>query len=76
MNEFKCPKCGGLAEELAEEVDIGVGIQRHVYGAECPECGQIALCHGCGAWDFQKHMDWCGALLENQEQQDESSLPF
>ncbi len=60
MKIQKCPKCGAEgAVELAEEVDIGVGIQRHVYGYECSECGQIAVCISCGMPDFLPHAKWC-----------------
>lgn len=38
-----CPKCYGPALELADEVDIGVGLQRHVYGYECPSCGEVSV---------------------------------
>lgn len=49
-----CPKCKDpRAEKLFDEVDIGVGTQRHVFGVECPACGMIGLCSTCGAWDFE-----------------------
>lgn len=57
---MRCPKCNAEgAEELADEVDIGVGIQKHVYGAECQMCGPLAICSRCGAWDFEPHRPWC-----------------
>lgn len=57
---MKCPKCGKEdADELANEVDIGVGIQKHIYGYECPDCGNISVCSSCGSLDFQPHADWC-----------------
>lgn len=36
---MKCPICFKDAEELAEEVDIGVGIQKYVIGIDCPAYG-------------------------------------
>ena len=49
---MNCPKCAKVFEELYEEVDIGVGIQRHFVGYECNACGYlVAVC------------DWCGELL-------------
>jgi hypothetical protein len=60
-----CPKCNvEEAEELKEEVDIGVGFQVNVFGAECPNCGQLSLCPVCGAWDFQPHKNFCISLGE------------
>lgn len=56
---MKCPRCGDEAQELADEVDIGVGVQKRVYGCECPQCGQIGLCPYCGSWDFRPHLKWC-----------------
>jgi hypothetical protein len=55
---MNCPKCNGPCEELADEVDIGVGILRHVYGWDCPTCGQIAKCPNCGAPETE-HAAWC-----------------
>jgi hypothetical protein len=61
---MQCPTCGNKdAEELADEVDIGVGVQKHVYGCNCPDCGQLACCSTCGYWDG-KHSTWC---LENYD---------
>jgi transcription elongation factor Elf1 len=60
---MNCPKCNATnVEEFAEEVDIGVGVQRHLVGVTCPVCGQLSVCSGCGVWDFQVHATWC---LEN-----------
>jgi hypothetical protein len=60
-----CPKCNREeAEELSHEVDIGVGFQFDVHGAVCPNCGELSLCSICGAWDFQPHHKWCGALSD------------
>jgi hypothetical protein len=54
----KCPVCGNPeAEECAEEVDIGVGMQRHVWGFECPTCGQIPVHWCCGG--VNTHPAWC-----------------
>lgn len=56
---MNCPRCNNpKAEELADEVDIGVGVYRVVFGFECPDCGQIFRCGYCGAIDA-KHADWC-----------------
>jgi len=49
-----CPKCGGPAEILQDEVDIGVGLLTHIYGAECDACGEFAACNFCGAWTHQR----------------------
>lgn len=58
-----CPKCNEVGvEELADEVDIGVGIIRHVFGLECRNCGEIGICGTCGAFDFQPHKQYCGEL--------------
>jgi len=54
-----CPDC----VECADEVDIGVGIQRHVYGYECQHCGQIPVCNTCGAVG-DDHAKWCGGIKE------------
>lgn len=43
-----CAVCG-KSEEVYEEVDIGVGIQRFLVALECPEHGGICgFCNGCG----------------------------
>jgi hypothetical protein len=58
--QVTCPKCHiGGAYELFDEVDIGVGVQKHVYGYDCPLCGQIGVCASCGALDFRPHASWC-----------------
>lgn len=47
-----CPKCGEQDFEiLVDEVDIGVGIQKHTYGGVCGNCGEIDYCDICGAWN-------------------------
>lgn len=57
---MNCPVCEHpQAEEIVEEVDIGVGIQRHTVGVDCPKCGQIAACSACGSFDG--HETWCNA---------------
>lgn len=51
---MKCPKCNDpRADELCEEVDISVGIQKHVFGCDCPVCGTLGICSICGRWDFE-----------------------
>jgi hypothetical protein len=57
---MKCPKCGKEGcEVLQDEVDIGVGTQVHIFGFDCHECGQIAVCNNCGQPDFLPHAKWC-----------------
>lgn len=35
-----CPECGSsVVGEVTDEVDIGVGTQRHFVGWDCEECG-------------------------------------
>lgn len=59
---MKCPKCDRTdAEELVEEVDIGVGTLRAVVGYECPDCGIMGRCPCCGSWDYQICPSWCDA---------------
>lgn len=60
-----CPKCGQPAEECVEEVDVGVGTQRHVWGCECRNCGQLSVYSCCGNWDFQGHAAWCNEATGN-----------
>lgn len=57
MNCLICNKEG--CSELANEVDIGVGVQRHIFGFECIECGQMSVCSVCGAIGEQPHRLWC-----------------
>ena len=61
-----CPKCNRPnVLMIAEEVDIGVGIQKFLTGAECDVCGQIACCPTCNAWIWdghEQHYDWCEFL--------------
>lgn len=59
-----CPRCGSKNFELVQdEVDIGVGVQTHTRGGECPNCGPIACCKMCGGWEVEKnvlaHEFWC-----------------
>lgn len=61
-----CPNCNKPgAEECAEEVDIGVGIQKHVWGYDCPECGQISLLSCCGNLETHGHTNWCNYATGN-----------
>lgn len=56
---MNCPVCNSPgAIEVAEEVDIGVGVQKFVTGLECPVCGPLAVCAMCGAPNGQ-HYKWC-----------------
>lgn len=73
-----CPKCHSeQCEEVAEEVDIGVGVQKFVIGAECQRCGPLTVCNGCGRWDFQRvtegHASWCPTIRPMFE--DGSDIP-
>lgn len=62
---MNCPKCNSPgAEECAEEVDIGVGTQRFVYGYECVICGQLVVCRTCGGVDTD-HSTWCADVKGN-----------
>ncbi len=58
----KNPKC----EECADEVDIGVGVQRHVFGYECPDCGQLAVCSTCGVVGNLPHHPVCATITEKE----------
>lgn len=64
---MNCPHCNShRLEEVAEEVDIGVGVQRHVTGWECLECGSaIAACPHCGRPEGEGHAAWCADALGN-----------
>ena len=65
MHETTCPRCGGPDFEIiAEEVNIGVGVQTFVRGGECRTCGPLARCPQCGSWE-ETHATWCSALAEN-----------
>lgn len=60
IEKTKCPKCGNSeCEVLNDEVDIGVGIQKHLLGFDCPTCGQIAACNECGFPDCLPHHCLC-----------------
>lgn len=60
IEKTKCPKCGNPeCEVLNDEVDIGVGIQKHLLGFDCPACGQIAACNECGFPDHLPHHCLC-----------------
>lgn len=60
-----CPHCSTILELIYEEVDIGVGVQRHQTGAECPSCGAaFTCCFYCGVLDFEAHQAWCADLRE------------
>lgn len=57
---MNCPRCSShKCQEIAEEVDIGVGIQRRVTGWECLSCGlAIAACPNC-RMPAPEHAKWC-----------------
>jgi hypothetical protein len=64
---MNCPKCNDpRAEELFDEVDIGVGVQRFTFGCECPHCGTLSVCQ-CGRWDFEPCAPWCGKVSTGME---------
>jgi hypothetical protein len=66
---MNCPKCNRPGcEEVIDEIDIGVGIQKHTIGFECPDCGNIGICNECGAPDFKPHSNWCAHLKEVEKQ--------
>ena len=59
---MNCPLCNHPdCEECAHEVDIGVGVQRHVFGYDCPKCGQMTVCNTCGAIG-DDHAKWCDGV--------------
>ena len=50
------------AEPSYEEVDIGVGVQKHLVGWECPEHGGLCgVCSSCGVAEKvgYTHQVWC-----------------
>jgi len=61
-----CPKCGThKLQEVTEEVDIGVGVQKHLLGYECLKCGiAIAACPLCGVPEGERHKAWCPDALD------------
>lgn len=70
----ECPKCRlPHAEEIIDEVDIGVGIQRHLRGWACGGCGLVAACDRCGRPD-PEHAEWCETLKE--EGPEEYGFPY
>lgn len=61
---MNCPHCDAPGcEECADEVDIGVGVQRFVFGYDCPVCGQLPVCRTCGGIG-DEHTKWCGGVKE------------
>lgn len=65
---MKCPFCKTEGFEiLQDEVDIGVGVQTHIGGGQCNECGEISCCVYCVRWeppeaesgDVWWHEQWC-----------------
>lgn len=62
MNSPVTCGCGREAEPCYEEVDIGVGVQKHLVGWECSHHGGICgVCAGCGVPDKigYVHEPWC-----------------
>ena len=65
MSEDTCPKCGCKnCDLITNDVDIGVGMQSVVIGADCFKCGPMSRCLECGTWDFEPHHKWCELLRE------------
>ena len=59
---MNCPVCKAPdVEECANEVDIGVGVQRFVWGYLCSKCGEIPVCSDCGCCGNEPgdHFAWC-----------------
>ena len=57
---MRCPQCNREGfEEIRDEVDIGVGVLEHLTGGACVNCGEMSVCEGCEAWDFEEHYEWC-----------------
>jgi hypothetical protein len=55
-----CPKCGKPdCLVVAEEVDIGVGTQKHIFGFECDVCGPLGVCSFCGSPEGVPHASFC-----------------
>ncbi len=48
-------------EAIAEEVDIGVGIQRCIVGYECECGGREIVCLDCGCIE-PDHEKWCAVI--------------
>jgi len=59
---MNCPLCDvPNVEECAYEVDIGVGVQRTVWGYVCSACGEIPVCYTCGCIG-DDHARWCEGI--------------
>ncbi len=55
---MNCALCEHELTILEDEVDIGVGTQKHIIGAECSNCGELyAACNYCGS--VEGHENWC-----------------
>lgn len=67
-DNFKCKGCGGSDVEFVEdEVDIGVGVQTHILGYICGNCGPHTVCDTCGTWDVEPCASWCTQVKEADE---------
>ncbi len=57
----RCPMCNkrGLVG-LYEEIDIGMGIQKHLIGYECHACDEplIPICDSCQVMEGKEHKEW------------------
>lgn len=68
---MKCRACGAAdCEIVSEDVDIGVGVQTHVLGYDCPVCGPHTICNTCGAWDTDKCPQWCEDIKADPDRED------
>jgi len=62
---MNCPVCSAPdCVELADDIDIGVGTQKHIYGYECAHCGEMPVCDSCNGVLVAGigHRSWCGGL--------------
>jgi hypothetical protein len=58
---MNCPKCNNDgATPVYDEVDIGVGMLKHLLGWECSFCGNVAACNECGHPEGT-HAAWCNS---------------
>lgn len=61
----QCPRCAAPCHGMYEEVDIGVGVQRHFVGWECDACEEYTTaCNTCGVAVLGDvaHKSWCSEL--------------
>lgn len=47
-------------EAMTEEIDIGIGVQEHLLGWTCPNCGEgLSVCASCGVPEGTDCRPWC-----------------